>query len=93
LHWLYGGECAYRLEEYLAAIRGAGIRLARVLNPFASDINLFPESMVSLKKRLAARLRYPWPGHIPDRLLVVLGRWNAMPGRLYSFVGTKFYGR
>lgn len=88
LHKLYGGENAYLLEEYLDAIRDSGLVLTKVLNPYQSDINLFPETMGSLKKNLARRFHYP-AILIPDFLLGKLGERNNSPGRLYSFVARK----
>lgn len=88
LHRLYGGENAYLLDEYLAAIQTAGIRLSAVLNPFQSDINLYPETRAGLKRRLARRLGLPGPW-VPDWVLNWLGRRNNAPGRLYTFVGRK----
>lgn len=88
LHGLYGGENAYLLEEYIAAIRDAGIRLGVVLNPFQSDINLYPETKAGLKRRIARRLGLPglW---VPEWVLSWLGRRSNAPGRLYTFVGRK----
>jgi SAM-dependent methyltransferase len=88
LHGLYGGENAYLLDEYLAAIRAAGIRLSTVLNPFQSDINLYPETKTGLKRRIARQLGLPglW---VPDWVLSWLGRLGNAPGRLYTFVGRK----
>lgn len=42
LHALYGGEHAYRREDYESAIGGAGLRLTRVLGPVESVINFHP---------------------------------------------------
>ena len=89
LHRLYGGENAYPLEEYVAAITEAGIRLAKALNHYESDINLFPESITSTKARIARRFLLPWPTLIPDGLLSWRGRHMNTPGRLYTFVGRK----
>lgn len=89
LHALYGGENALLLRDYVAAIRGGGIRIERRLNPLASEINLFPETKAAVKQRLAARLRWPFPEALPDALLTVLGALKRNPGRLYSFVGVK----
>jgi SAM-dependent methyltransferase len=44
LHRLYGGENAFELHEYAAAITNAGIRLTKTMNPLESDINLYPDS-------------------------------------------------
>ncbi len=88
LHKLYGGETAYMLQEYEGAIRGAGIRLMSVLNPWQSDINLFPETIAGLRRRIAARFFLP-PGLIPNILLKWRGALDATPGRLFTFVGRK----
>jgi SAM-dependent methyltransferase len=89
LHTLYGGERAYLLDQYTSAIRAAGLKIQHVLNPFKSDVNLYPETRSSFKARLARKTRWPWPETIPDRLLDFLGYWVQTPGRLYSFVAYK----
>ena len=89
LHSLYGGEHAYLLQEYLDAITGAGLRLERVLNPFASDINSYPESLSDIKRRWAARLHLPGPAWIPDVALSWVGKRSHKAGRLYSFLARK----
>jgi SAM-dependent methyltransferase len=86
LHSIYGGEHAYLLDEYLTAIRGSGIILTRVFNPYQSDINLYPETVAGLKRRLAKRMHVP-AVLIPNCSLTVLGAVNRAPGRLYTFVG------
>ena len=85
---LYGGERAYLLDEYLAAIRDSGITLTRVFNPFQSDINLYPETLASLKRRVARKMFLP-ATLVPAGLLSVLGAMSRTPGRLYTFVGRK----
>jgi SAM-dependent methyltransferase len=89
LHRHYGGECAYTLDTYLGAIRMAGLRVRKVLNPWASEVNLYPESRASLKRRLCGRVHWPLPGLVPDAILPVLGAWLRVPGRLYTFVAEK----
>lgn len=89
LHHLYGGEHAYMLEQYRSAIESAGIRLDRTLNPLDSEINLYPETLAGVKRRIAARLAFPFPDAIPDFALGILGGFLKMPGRLYSFTGTR----
>jgi SAM-dependent methyltransferase len=88
LHDLYGGEYAYRLREYLAAISGGGIKVTKVLNPYESDINLFPETMAELKQRVAATLHFP-VALLTDTMLAWMGAMSRAPGRLYTFVGKK----
>jgi SAM-dependent methyltransferase len=86
LHKIYGGEHAYLLDEYLDAIRGSGIILTRVLNPYQSNINLYPDTVADLKRRLARRMYVP-AAFIPNLSLAVLGAMSRVPGRLYTFVG------
>ena len=88
LHKMYGGEHAYLLDEYLEAISSGGLVLTKVLNPYQSDINLFPGTIKDLKKSLAGRFRCP-AIPIPDVLLTMLGARSNAPGRLYSFVACK----
>ena len=89
LHWLYGGEHAYRLSEYKAAIARGGIRLTRVVNPWASAVNLYPRTVTEIAGLIHARLPF-----VPVALLTpgVLGRLGWLlrsPGTAYSFVGVK----
>ncbi len=92
LHHLYGGENAFMLDEYTTAIEMAGIRIKRVLNCKESDINLYPESCLGIKRRWAQRVFLPFPQWIPDALLRYAGNRSQVPGRLYTFFGTKAAG-
>ncbi|NIO39758.1 MAG: methyltransferase domain-containing protein [Burkholderiales bacterium] len=89
LHHLYGGEHAYLMDEYLSAIRDAGIHISQTLNPLASEINLYPETFAGVKQRVARLVFFPFPSMIPKLALRLLGRFVNEPGRLYSFVGMK----
>jgi len=89
LHRLYGGENAYLLRDYIDAIAAADIRLDRTLNPMASDINLFPFSQVEVRARWAKRLRLPSARWVPRLALPLVGACSDVPGRLYSFIGTR----
>lgn len=89
LHHIYGGEHAYLLSEYTAAILGAGIGIELIFNPLQSDINLFPQTKDGLKRRWARRLHLPLGHLIPDTALRLAGALSRTPGRLYSFVGRK----
>lgn len=89
LHRHYGGEYAYTLGSYLGALRTAHLRVRAVINPWASDVNLYPETRATLKRRLCSRIRWPLPGLVPDALLTVLGGRLRAPGRLYTFVAEK----
>lgn len=88
LHRLYGGENAFTLTQYTAAIEGAGIRIDRVFNPYQSDINTYPVSLIDIKRRWARKLRVP-TALLPDAVLGWAGRVDRTPGRLYSFLGSK----
>jgi SAM-dependent methyltransferase len=88
LHRHYQGENAYKLRQYLGAIEGSGLLLRQVLNPFASEINLFPDSRAALRERMAKSWRVP-PRLLPGWLLDVLGALRRDPGRLYTFVAVK----
>jgi SAM-dependent methyltransferase len=104
LHKHYGGEHAYLLRDYRAALRSAGFRQTAELGPFDSVVNYFPmtkEEWLSVCRRPVSR----WAGerfarclvsdhHAPGRRLLKLlaGRLSAVsdsPGRLYSFVADK----
>ncbi len=101
LHKLYGGENAFLLSQYEAAIVAAGFRLDTVLSPFESAINYAPYTEASLKAELAQRSSRGLPGvkqliagllGVPQLWAVacsVLGRIDHRPGRLYSFVAQR----
>jgi SAM-dependent methyltransferase len=89
LHRLYGGEHAYRLDEYVGALSAAGLMLQQVLNPYESDINSYPLSLADIKQRWANKLHLPTPALIPNAVLKWAGARSQTPGRLYTFVGRK----
>ena len=90
LHALYGGEYAYRVDEYKAAITGAGLRLTACLNPLSSEVNIAPSTRDEIKRQLARRLGIPVLAKlIPNIVLTVRGALLGMPGRLYTFVAAK----
>jgi SAM-dependent methyltransferase len=88
LHKLYGGEHAYLLQEYLNAIRDGGIVLTSVLNPYQSNINLYPGTLEGLRLRIAKKTYLP-SALIPVTLFGLLGSISKAPGRLFTFVGLK----
>lgn len=101
LHKLYGGENAFLLPQYEAAIRAAGFRLDTVLAPFESAINYAPYTEASLRAELAARISRGLPAAkqlvagllgVPPLWAVarrVLERVDHRPGRLYSFIAQR----
>ena len=89
LHKLYGGEHAYLLKEYKQAIVASGIQLKKVLNPYESDINLYPETQETIKYLIKQKSRIPDFLPIPNFLLSIAAEFNHTPGRLFTFVGVK----
>jgi len=89
LHRLYGGENAYQLSEYTDAIRNGGIRITRILNPWASDINLFPHTYDELSQAICDRTRIVPKRVLTPAVLARLGKLYRTPGALYSFVGIR----
>lgn len=101
LHNLYGGENAFQLLEYEAAICQAGFQLNQILSPLESPINYAPQTRQSLQKEVAIRAT----GNLPvardlvrtilglpgiwSLVLPILTRIDHRPGRLYSFVATR----
>ena len=88
LHNLYGGEHAYLLHEYIDSIKSAGFNISKVLNPMESNINLFPDTLMTARSRIAKRTHVP-NFMIPEVALKIYGRLINIPGRLYSFVAVK----
>ena len=89
LHRLYGGENAFILEKYLGAIRQSDLRIRKILSPWESDINLFPETGDSLRAKIRERLPLPLPASVLDILICWKSKRLNTPGRLYTFVGEK----
>ncbi len=88
LHSLYGGEHAFLLAEYEAAIQKAGLNLVASLNPLQSDINLYPTTLEDHRARIARRLCVP-KSFVTNGVLGFLGSRMTAPGRLYTFVAVK----
>lgn len=99
LHRYYGGENAFRLSEYKAALRNAGLVIDKVIGPFDSVINYAPFTRNSLREALIARASR-FPGGILlakavladiwlDSVLKLLSRLDRRPGRPYSFLCRK----
>lgn len=96
LHHLYGGEAAYTLVRYLAALEAGGFKVIRSYGPKSSPVNYYPETRRAVETALRERRRrrigpwrslfFPASGRALAREAI---RWedrlNA-PGRLYSFV-------
>jgi SAM-dependent methyltransferase len=101
LHRLYGGEHAFLLKQYIAALDQAGFAKLDVISPWRSPINFAPYNLPSLKDELARRagLRIPGFDCVALALLGLPGMWpltrwvlervDHRPGRLYSFVAER----
>lgn len=93
-HQLYGGENAFMLKDYEAALTAAGLDVREVLTPYASPINMHPNTPELLRRKIlesgaGRRLKRV----LPDDLVAAFGMWRLrnrrLPGRLFSFVATK----
>lgn len=100
LHWLYGGENAFLLREYVGALKAAGFSVQSVVKPLASPINYYPQTLDTLREEIMARLaRLPivgtlagWPfrsKRLFAALLPIISLMDSRPGRLYSFICDK----
>ena len=99
VHRYTGGENAYPLDQYIAAIEGSGLRLRECLGPWDSVINAFPEARTEeeLKARPLRllldrhRLLGPLLAHCPRMVRRYERRMKAdrSPGRLYAFLAVK----
>jgi ubiquinone/menaquinone biosynthesis C-methylase UbiE len=93
-HQLYGGEHAFTPADYRSAFVAAGFTLIRVMDPWDTVINLFPDSPAALRARLLSSK----PGRLlkmflPESTVIAIGmrylRRQKAPGRLCSFVARK----
>jgi len=101
LQKLYGGENAFLLRQYAAAIKQAGFAPLRIISPWDSPINYAPHNLQSLQRDLSRRLSFNIPGinRMIQTFLGLPGVWflikkmleliDNRPGRLYSFVAVK----
>src|SRR5262249_2512702 len=96
LHAMYGGENAYRLEEYQDGLRSAGLVIRRILGPFDSVVNYWPQTRAGLCRHWTRSLPR-WLRPLAAALLTVPGVWHLAariesrradaPGRHYAFLG------
>lgn len=98
VHQLAGGEHAYRLDEYMGAIREGGLELEEVFGPWDTMINAFPSvrSVGELRRfpRIALERRFGRVGAVASFVpgvdsLVWRRLKRPTPGRLYSFLAVK----
>ena len=99
LHFLYGGESAYLLSEYIDKIQHSGLVMQQVIAPFDNVINYAPMSQHEFYEMtvsmLANRVSQPIAKWLASnsQLQSLYGRYlsykSSSPGRLYSFVAIK----
>lgn len=104
LHQLYGGENAFLLTEYIAAISNSGMRIEKCLAPYDSPINYAPMSEAQLVHTYTRPLAKVFGQNVTNMFfrrsnvlgslfipaLLKFANWtNHRPGRLYSFIANK----
>lgn len=99
VHQLAGGENAYSLEAYLAAISSAGLRIKRVIRPWDSVINAFPHVRSEAERKAVPRrkLERRWGtagtvlSWVPGVTWLIERRiaGRRPPGRPYAFLAVK----
>ena len=98
VHQLAGGEGAWSLDAYRAAITGAGLTMPQELGPWESVVNAYPavetdDELQRAPELMLARRTGPLIGRVaalPGIRVVVWRRLRrAKPGRLFSFVARK----
>lgn len=99
LHFLYGGENAYLLSEYTAAIKASGLKLRKTIGPLESVINYSPMTPSEFQAQVATALSRLLGSALGQRLAQQrtvqwgYGRYQTLrshtPGRLYSFLAVK----
>jgi SAM-dependent methyltransferase len=96
LHHLYGGENAFTLAQYRAALTGAGLKIAREIGSFDSVLNYAPMKPSDIRHKIAQSagplsgcakaLLTLTPFALIRRLATIIDR---RPGRLVSFIAKK----
>ena len=89
LHSLYYGENAFMRHEYVNALTAGGLKVTKILSPWESDINCFPDTRAAIASRLRRKLVFPLPDFLIYQIMHYKSRRFTNPGRLYTFVGKK----
>ncbi len=99
LHFLYGGENAYLLQEYKYAITTAGLKLKNVLAPYESVINYAPQTQKEFQDKIASKLASTMSQKLANEVAFnqntqklfgwLASRMSNTPGRLYTFLAIK----
>jgi ubiquinone/menaquinone biosynthesis C-methylase UbiE len=99
LHKLYGGECAYLLDDYCSAIKLAGLNIHKSISPSESVINYAPTSSAEFDHSTRSYIKRRF-GKSIGGLLATSPKFRAWiaryltyrancPGRHYSFLAVK----
>ncbi len=96
---VHGGEHAYPVREYVAALRAAGLRVRTSLGPFDSPVNTHPRSPTQIHELVHGLVARRLGGALASLLMSVpwcrrafrrrLSRLDRNPGRLFTFVATR----
>lgn len=99
LHHLYGGENAFLLKEYKAAIKNSGLILQKEIGPYDNVINYAPGTEQSIKNNvettltriLGKKLGYEIAKNklIQNFCVWLYSKTTNQPGRHYSFLAVK----
>jgi SAM-dependent methyltransferase len=99
VHRLAGGEHAYKLSDYIDAIQEAGFEIKKIIGPWDSVVNAFPNvrSQTELRELPNLLLRQKlgrlgaWVEKVPGvkPLIWLYLRIRRKPGRMYSFLAQK----
>jgi ubiquinone/menaquinone biosynthesis C-methylase UbiE len=94
LHKFYGGENAFLLSEYTAAITGANLQLKKTIAPSASVINFAPATIAEFQaQKTQALSRFVGPfanlKALQNLYIAYCDNKSNSPGRHYSFLGVK----
>ena len=99
LHFLYGGENAYLLDEYRQSIIQAGLSLKKTISPMESVINYAPATVEGFSKQLKSAAQRRIGETLAGRLSAnptmqqLYGRYLSCkshhPGRHFSFLALK----
>lgn len=98
LHHLYGGENAFLLAEYQAALKNGGLTIQKTIAPFSHEINILPYGNHPQKSFLNALSKIMPLGiakqatkisFLYSLYIQYINNKNQTPGRFYSFLCTK----
>jgi ubiquinone/menaquinone biosynthesis C-methylase UbiE len=93
-----GGEWAFRVDDYVGAIRSAGMSIKRIVGPWGSVINHYPVSNALFQQQMQDDTRRQWGALAPlvssiagreERYRSRRSRQDHTPGRLFSFVAER----